>query len=30
MAVKVLGVGILEKETIGLYFEILRVERRTW
>ena len=30
MAVKVLGVGILDKETTGLYFEILRMERRTW
>ena len=30
MAVKVLGVGILKKKMTGLYFEILRMERRTW
>lgn len=30
MVFKVLGVDNLKKETTGLYFEILRMERRTW
>lgn len=30
MAVKVLGVDNLKRKKTGLYFENLRMERRTW